>query len=76
MNSSPAARLNKTVRLLLAAPLILWVFVLLHVLRLSTAFNWMVKHLTPVLVYGTMMLGPLVAAYLGWRMLRRNAGRR
>ena len=70
MNPQPPAGVNRSVPLLLAAPLFLWLFVLLHVLRLSTGFNWMVKHLTPVVVFGTMMLCPLAAAILGRRMLR------
>src|SRR5678815_2005675 len=72
MSRQNSIRSNKAIRLLLGAPLFLWVFLLLHVLRLSTGFNWMVKHLTPYIVFGTMTLCPLAAAVLGWRMLKRN----
>lgn len=64
----------RTIRLLLGVPLFLWLFVLLHALRLSTGFNWMVKHLTPFVVFGAMTLFPLAAALLGWRMRRGHAG--
>lgn len=67
-----AARLRVSVRCLLAAPFVLWVFVLLHVLRLSTGFNFLVKHLGPVWVLGTMVVCPLLAIWLGWRMVRRK----
>lgn len=73
MNTAPTDQDSKHIRLLLALPLLLWLFVLLHVLRLSTGFNWLVKHLTPYGVFGTMTLCPLAAAWLGWRMLRRRA---
>lgn len=72
MTTNPRARLNKTLRLLLAAPLFLWIFVGLHLLRLSTGFNWMVKHFTPFVVFGIMILCPLMAAILGWRRQRRG----
>jgi pectate lyase len=73
MNTALIDRQGRYVRLLLALPLLLWLFVLLHVLRLSTGFNWLVKHLTPFVVFGTMTLCPLAAAWLGWRMLRQRA---
>lgn len=65
--------MNKTVKLLLAAPLFLWLLLILHLLRLSTAFNFLVKHLTPSVVFGVMTLCPLGAAFLGMRMRRENA---
>lgn len=71
--SSSAVRSRRHVRLLLALPLLLWFFVLLHVLRLSTGFNWLVKHLTPYGVFGVMTLCPLAAALLGWCMLRQRS---
>ncbi|WP_395742045.1 pectate lyase [Prosthecobacter sp.] len=73
MNAASSDRRGRPIPLLLALPLLLWFFVLLHVLRLSTGFNWMVKHLTPYVVFGTMTLCPLLAAWLGWRMLREKA---
>lgn len=75
MNTASADRRGRHILLLLALPLLLWLFVLLHVLRLSTGFNWMVKHLSPHVVFGTMTLCPLAAAWLGWRMLRQNTAR-
>jgi hypothetical protein len=63
----------RTLQVLFAAPLLLWLAIVLHVLRLSTAFNWMVKHFTPFVVFGILMLCPLAAAWLGWRIQRRGA---
>ena len=63
MNPAHSSPLNRRIQFLLAAPLLLWVPLLLHVLRLSTSFNFLVKHLGPVVVFGTMTLCPLVAAF-------------
>lgn len=73
IKSTITPRQRRIILWLLAAPLFLWLFVLLHVLRLSTGFNWMVKHLTPFVVFGVMTLCPLAAALLGWRLRRTSA---
>ncbi|WP_395738164.1 polysaccharide lyase family 1 protein [Prosthecobacter sp.] len=73
MNAASPDRQGRSIRLLLALPLLLWLFVLLHVLRVSTGFNWLVKHLTPYVVFGVMTLCPLAAAWQGWRMLRQRS---
>ena len=72
MNAQASSRLDRRIQLLLAAPLFLWLLVLLHVLRFSVAFNFLAKHLGPVVVFGTMTLCPLIAAFLGWRMRGQN----
>lgn len=76
MNTTSTAQKSRSLWFLFTLPLLLWLFVLLHVLRLSTGFNWLVKHLTPYVVFGVMTLCPLAAAWLGWRMLRQNTSRR
>jgi pectate lyase len=73
MYTATTDRQSRHIRLLLGLPLLLWLFLLLHVLRLSTGFNWMVKHLTPFVVFGTMTLCPLAAAWVGWRMFRQKS---
>jgi hypothetical protein len=65
--------IRRQIQLLFAAPLLLWFAIALHMLRLSTAFNWMVKHLTPFVVFGILTLCPLAAAWLGWRRRQRAA---
>src|SRR4051812_20466158 len=72
MYTMPSLSMKRSVQLLLAAPLFFWIFVALHVLRLSTGFNFFIKHLGGPLVFGMMTLFPLAAAYLGWRMLRQK----
>ena len=66
----------RTVLVLLALTLILWIAAILFLFRVSPFFHAvLIKRLGMVPVLGTMFLCPLVALVLSARMMIRGSGR-
>ena len=70
-----SARQIRVALCLLGTTVLLWALALLFLLRVVNIFDaYLMKFPGPVVIFGTMIVGPLVAMWLGVRMIR--AGQR
>lgn len=61
---------------LLSAAGLLWLLAVLYLLRVTPAFLWLGKRIGTPTELVVMSLGPVVAAWLGWRLLKAGQSRR